>query len=323
MADSMQPLCVHWEKVAVGVASSPQVLTLRRLAVPLFRAADAQLARLEPMRAAAVRLMQHRAMQDVRKAAHSAAAALTGLFSSEAPASAPPFAAAWGVVAAAVGGGATDAAHAWDAAAVHAAESYKAMGVLLACASADACASTGAAVRSGAAAVAATALTGAPCVESLSGRDFTGGDGAARLQTRLCAALSACPSPLVVFDSLDVADVPVVTVLINVLSEAGNLQANGDSVPAAGAAFVFPVELPDAVATAADGSGGREGFERAAKNALTARMLSGVDAAVASAHGGGVTTGEEAAAEASRVAAEVGVLVRALRRRLDVVLPVA
>eukprot|EP00955_Chlamydomonas_euryale_P058451 357069-Chlamydomonas_euryale.AAC.8 len=101
------------------------------------------------------------------------------------------------------------------------------------------------------------------------------------------------------------------------------MQANGDSVPAAGAAFVFPVELPDAVATAADGSGGREGFERAAKNALTARMLSGVDAAVASAHGGGVTTGEEAAAEASRVAAEVGVLVRALRRRLDVVLPVA
>ncbi|KAG1675282.1 hypothetical protein FOA52_016314 [Chlamydomonas sp. UWO 241] len=309
------PACGTWNMQVAAFAARPEVRQLRATAQQHLGDAAAALALLHASAEQQLSELRGRAGALTAAArAHVEALIARAKGAPSEPASAPeappatplpppPFADAWAVVSAAIGEAAAPSiADAWDAAASHAAGAHKALGVLLACGDESTCA--GASARMAAA-------TAARCVLSLSGHTFgDNDDGAGRLQANLAALSATCGAPLIVFEGLDVTTPGVVAVLNNALSESGNLQSDGTGVSMASAAFVFPV------ATGSGGladAGGYEGFARSAKDVLAQRMI---DAHAATA--AGVVAGE---GKGAADAAAATVLLRALRRRLDVVVP--
>jgi hypothetical protein len=206
-------------------------------------------------------------------------------------------------------------------------QQHKALALLLSCPSDAACAATADRIAS---------LPNSPvpagCVALLSSADFSdaGSEAAGRLQHRLASLLLRClraASPaVVVFRGLEQVQPSVLAVLNNALSESGNLQLDGAAVPTSSAVFIFPVPLT-APASGQDGQemaagatelgeeaepGSYEALARRAKDSLQGHLLRA--AALAD---------REAGVEQSEGSVDaVAGLVRALRRRLDLVLPV-
>jgi len=104
----------------------------------------------------------------------------------------------------------------------------------------------------------------------------------------------------------------LLSVINNVLSEGGSLELDGSPVSTAGVMALFPMRMP--LGSAPRGGSSVEDLdgelERAAKDELCSRLEARL-----------VGAPDEGAEEASRAAAEDVVVVKALRRRIDIVFP--